>query len=105
MRGWIPADYELVDEVAHRVPLLDITLLALLTTLVVNMAVCLWRVVAGPTARDRVAGVLLVGTSGAAVALVSSALLAEAALVDVALAFTSVAALVALARVRAEAAQ
>lgn len=93
---------ELVDEVTAGVPLLDSVLLVLLAVLVVNMGVCLWRVVAGPTSRDRVAGLLLVGTSGAAVALLSSALLAEAALVDVALAFTSLAALVALARVRAK---
>lgn len=77
-------------------------LTAITVVLTLNVVVCLVRVVAGPTGRDRLLGVVLAGTTGAATLLVLSVLTGQAALRDVALGGVALATVVAVVRVRAE---
>ncbi len=78
-----------------------LTVVALI--LVANVVACLVRVAAGPTGRDRVLGVVLSGTTGAALLAVVSVLTDTPALRDVALAVVALATVIAVARVRADA--
>lgn len=71
--------------------------------LLANVVACLIRVVAGPTGRDRVLGVVLSGTTGAALLAVLSVLTDTPALRDVALAVVALATVITVARVRADA--
>ena len=71
--------------------------------LLANVVACLVRVAAGPTGRDRVLGVVLSGTTGAALLAVVSVLTDTPALRDVALAVVALATVIAVARVRADA--
>ena len=70
--------------------------------LVANVLVALVRVVQGPSGRDRITGVLLAGTTGAAALATASVLTGTAALRDVALVMVALAALVVIARLRSE---
>ena len=78
-----------------------LTVVALI--LVANVVACLVRVAAGPTGRDRVLGVVLSGTTGAALLAVVSVLTDTPALRAVALAVVALATVIAVARVRADA--
>lgn len=69
----------------------QVTLQVLVAALVLNMLACLVRVVRGPSPRDRVTGVVLAGTTGAALlgtlsVLTGASAVRSAALVLVALA-------------------
>jgi multicomponent Na+:H+ antiporter subunit F len=70
--------------------------------LVANVLVALLRVLQGPSGRDRITGVLLAGTTGAAALATASVLTDVAALRDVALVMVALAALVVIARLRSE---
>lgn len=69
----------------------SVALQALAVVLVVNMVACLVRVVRGPGRRDRVTGVILAGTTGAALLATLSVLGAQPALRDAALALVALA--------------
>lgn len=58
---------------------------ALAIALAVGLLACLVRIARGPSARDRVTGVVLAGTTGAALLAVATALTGEAALLTGAL--------------------
>lgn len=75
----------------------------LLVALVANVLAALVRVALGPSARDRITGVLLAGTTGAAALATASVVLDVPALRDVALASVALAVVVVIVRVRAEA--
>ena len=77
-------------------------LTALLVVLVANMLFALGRVLLGPSGRDRLTGVLLAGTTGAAALATASVLTSTAALRDVTLVMVALAALVVVARLRSE---
>ena len=64
---------------------------ALAVVLVLNMVACLVRVVRGPGRRDRVTGVILAGTTGAALLATLSVLGDQPALRDAALALVALA--------------
>lgn len=68
-----------------------VALQALAVVLVVNMMACLVRVVRGPARRDRVTGVILAGTTGAALLATLSVLGDQPALRDAALALVALA--------------
>lgn len=68
-----------------------------------NLLLCLVRVLRGPTGRDRLLGVLLTGTTGAALLAVLSVRTGVPALRDAALVMMALAAVVAVSRLRAEA--
>lgn len=74
----------------------------LLLVLVANVLIALARVLLGPGGRDRITGVLLAGTTGAAALATASVLTGTPALRDVALTVVALAALVVVARLRAE---
>ncbi|KAA9395612.1 hypothetical protein FCK90_00890 [Kocuria coralli] len=80
----------------------DVVLTAVAVVLIVNVLICLVRVLIGPTGRDRITGVLFAGTTGAAVLLIASVLTDLPALRDVALALVSLAAAIVVVRVAAE---
>ncbi len=67
-----------------------------------NLLLCLVRVLRGPTGRDRLLGVLLTGSTGAALLAVLSVSTGVPALRDAALVMTALASVVAVARLRAE---
>jgi multicomponent Na+:H+ antiporter subunit F len=67
-----------------------------------NLLLCLVRVLGGPTGRDRLLGVLLTGSTGAALLAVLSVSTGVPALRDAALVMTALASVVAVARLRAE---
>lgn len=77
-------------------------LTVLLVVLVANVLVALARVLLGPSGRDRITGVLLAGTTGAAALATASVTTGVRALRDVALVIVALAALVVVARLRAE---
>ena len=77
----------------------------LLLALVLNLAAALVRVLRGPSPRDRLLGVLLAGTTGAAALATASILLEVPALRDVALTIVALAAVVVITRVGAETAR
>ncbi|MDP3892700.1 hypothetical protein [Nocardioides sp.] len=80
----------------------DGALLAVATFLLLNVLVGLARVLAGPSARDRLLGVILLGTTGAALLAVLAEITDVPALRDTALTLVALAALVVVVRVRAE---
>lgn len=80
----------------------DVVLPAVAVVLALNLLLCLVRVLAGPGGRDRLLGVLLSGTTGAGLLLVLSVATGVAALRDAALVMMALAAVVAVARLRAE---
>jgi multicomponent Na+:H+ antiporter subunit F len=77
-------------------------LTVLLIVLVANMLLALVRVLLGPSGRDRLTGVLLAGTTGAAGLATASVLTGVRALRDVALVLVALAVVVVVARLRAE---
>ncbi len=80
----------------------DGVLLAVATFLLLNVLVGLARVLAGPSTRHRLLGVILLGTTGTALLAVLAEATDVAALRDTALALVALAALVVVVRVRAE---
>lgn len=80
----------------------DMTLMALAIVLAVNIVACLGRVLAGPTGRDRITGVLFAGTTGAGLALIGSVLMDLPALRDIALGFVALAGVIVVVRVSGE---
>lgn len=80
----------------------DLVLTVVLVVLVLNVLACLVRVLGGPTARDRLLGVVLAGTTGAAVLLVTAVLAGVPAVLDAALVVVALATVTVLARVGAE---
>ena len=77
-------------------------LTVVLIVLVLNMLACLVRVLSGPTGRDRLLGVVLAGTTGAAVLLVTSVLADLPAVRDAALVVVALATVTVVARVSTE---
>lgn len=77
-------------------------LITVLVVLVLNMLVCLVRVLRGPTGRDRLLGVVLSGTTGSAVLLVAATVTGTTALRDAALVLVALATVVVVARVSTE---
>lgn len=77
----------------------QIVLPVVLVVLVVNVLAAGVRVVLGPTSRDRLLGVVLTGTTGAAALLVASVVLGSAALRDTALVVVALATVVVVAQV------
>lgn len=73
-----------------------------LVVLTANVLAAVVRVVLGPTGRDRLLGVVIAGTTGAAVLLVASVVAGIAALRDTALVVMALATVVVLARVSSE---
>lgn len=67
------------------VDLARVALTALAIALTVGLLACLVRITRGPAARDRVTGVVLAGTTGAALLSVATALTGEPALLTAAL--------------------
>lgn len=80
----------------------DLVLTVVFVALVLNMLACLARVLGGPTGRDRLLGVVLAGTTGAAVLLVASVVADVPALRDGALVVVALATVVVIARVSTE---
>lgn len=80
----------------------DGVLLAVATFLLLNVLVGLARVLAGPSTRDRLLGVILLGTTGTALLAVLADVTGLSALRDTALVLVALAALVVVVRVRAE---
>jgi multicomponent Na+:H+ antiporter subunit F len=80
----------------------DGALIAVATFLLLNVLVGLVRVLLGPTTRDRLLGVVLLGTTGVALLAVLAEVADIAALRDTALALVALAALVVVVRLRAE---
>lgn len=76
----------------------DLVLTAVLVVLVVNVLASVVRVLRGPSGRDRLLGVVLAGTTGAGILLVSSVLADVPALRDTALVIVALATVVVLAR-------
>jgi multicomponent Na+:H+ antiporter subunit F len=77
-------------------------LVAVATFLLLNVLVGLVRVLLGPSTRDRLLGVILLGTTGVALLAVLAEVTGIPALRDAALALVALAALVVVVRVRAE---
>lgn len=82
--------------------LTDLVLTLVLVVLVVNLLACLVRVLGGPTGRYRLLGVVLAGTTGAAVLLVTSVLVDVPPLRDAALVLVALATVVVVTRVGLE---
>lgn len=80
----------------------DLILTVTLVALVLNVLACLVRVLGGPTGRDRLLGVVLAGTTGAAVLLVTSVLADVPAARDAALVVVALATVTVVARVSTE---
>lgn len=80
----------------------DLVLTAVLVVLVLNVLACLVRVLGGPTGRDRLLGVVLAGTTGAAVLLVTAVLADVPAVRDAALVVVALATVTVVARVSTE---
>lgn len=80
-----------------------VALWAVVVVLLLNVLACLVRVVRGPGPRDRVAGVVLAGTTGAALLATLSVVGAEPALRDAALALVALALVLTVTMVTAEA--
>lgn len=76
----------------------DLVLTVVLVVLVVNVLASVARVLLGPSGRDRLLGVVLAGTTGAGILLVSSVLADVPALRDTALVIVALATVVVLAR-------
>lgn len=76
----------------------DLVLTVVLVVLVVNALASVVRVLRGPTGRDRLLGVVLAGTTGTGVLLVSSVLVDLPALRDAGLVVVALATVVVLAR-------
>ena len=74
----------------------------LVAALIVNVLACLARVVRGPSPRDRVTGVVLAGTTGAALLCTLSVLAGSAAVRSAALAIVALALVVTVTVVTAE---
>jgi multicomponent Na+:H+ antiporter subunit F len=83
-------------------PVPDGVLVAVATFLLLNVLVGLVRVLLGPSTRDRLLGVILLGTTGVALLAVLAEVTGLPALRDTALALVALAALVVVVRVRAE---
>jgi len=84
---------------------LDTLLYAVATFLLLSVVVGLVRILRGPTARDRIMALMLLGTTGVALLIVLAAATGVAALRDGALALVALAALVVIVRIRAESAR
>lgn len=82
----------------------DLVLTVVLVVLVLNVLACLVRVLGGPTGRDRLLGVVLAGTTGAAVLLVTSVVADVPAVRDAALVVVALATVTVVARVSTESA-
>jgi multicomponent Na+:H+ antiporter subunit F len=80
----------------------DAVLLGVATFLLLNVLVGLARVLVGPDTRDRLLGVVLLGTTGVALLTVLAEVSGTPALRDAALALVALAALVVVVRVRGE---
>ena len=74
--------------------------LALTLFLLLNLGAGMWRVLRGPTSADRMLAVQLFGTTAVAILLLLAEVAQDAALRDVALVFSLLAALTAVAFVR-----
>ncbi|GGC61323.1 hypothetical protein [Hoyosella rhizosphaerae] len=70
--------------------------------LLANIVVAGWRIVRGPSSRDRLMGLLLLTTTGTAVLLILAQATEMAALRDAALALVALAALIVIVRVAGE---
>jgi multicomponent Na+:H+ antiporter subunit F len=81
---------------------LDGLLVAVAAFLLLNVLAGLTRVLLGPSTRDRLLGVVLLGTTGVALLAVLAEATGTPALRDAALALVSLAGLVIVVRVRAE---
>lgn len=75
-------------------------LLGVATFLLLNLAAGLWRVMRGPTAADRMLAAQLFGTTAVAVLLLLAEAMSEASLRDIALVFSLLAAIAAVAFVQ-----
>lgn len=82
--------------------MLDGLLLIVAAVLLGNLLVGLVRVARGPSARDRLSGLLLLSTTGVAVLVVLAHALAVPALRDAGLALVALAAVIVVVRVTAE---
>lgn len=82
--------------------MIDILYYAVALILLGGILVGLVRSLAGPTTRDRMLALLLLGTTGAALLIVLAQLTGEAALRDAALFVVVLASIVVVVRVRAE---
>lgn len=82
--------------------MIDGLLFAVAGFLLLNVVVGLVRVLRGPSTRDRLLGVMLLGTTGAALLVVLAAATGDPALRDAALVLVALAVLVVVVRVRAE---
>lgn len=80
----------------------QVALQLLVVALVINILACLVRVVRGPTYRDRVTGVVLAGTTGAALLCTLSVLSGAPAVRSAALALVALALVVTVTIVTAE---
>lgn len=79
-----------------------IVMSVVLLVLVANVLIAVARIVLGPSGRDRLLGVVLAGTAGSAVLLVTSVLTGSAALRDAALVVVALATVVVVARVSSD---
>ncbi len=77
-------------------------LYAVAAVLVVNIAVALWRVAVADGTRDRLSGLLLLSTVGAAALVVLASATDQAALRDAAVAVVALAVLIVVVRVTSE---
>lgn len=77
-------------------------LYAVAAVLVVNIAVALWRVAVADGTRDRLSGLLLLSTVGAAALIVLASATDQAALRDAAVAVVALAVLIVVVRVTSE---
>jgi multicomponent Na+:H+ antiporter subunit F len=77
-------------------------LIAIATFLLLNVLVGLARVLLGPSTRDRLLGVILIGTTGTALLVVLAEATGISSLRDTALVLVALATLVVVVRVRAE---
>lgn len=82
--------------------MIGIALTAVLAVLAITLLGSLVRVALGPTARDRLLGVVLSGTTGVGFLVVASVAFDEPALRDAALVICALAAVAAAVRLRAE---
>lgn len=82
--------------------IVQVTLQVLVAALVLNVLACLVRVVKGPSPRDRVTGVVLAGTTGAALLGVLAVLAGASAVRSAALVLVALALVVTVTIVKAE---
>jgi multicomponent Na+:H+ antiporter subunit F len=82
---------------------IDVALFAVAVFLLLNVVIGLTRAVRGPSVHDRLTAFLLLGTTGVALLAVLAAAADTPALRDAALAIVSLAAIVVLVRIQAEA--